>query len=78
MYLAAVLEYLTAEVLELGGTAAKDFKRSRITPRHLQLAIGGDAELSALLGGAVLSQGGVTPHIEPALLPKNKPAPSKE
>ncbi|XP_037027596.1 histone H2A-like [Bradysia coprophila] len=71
VYFAAVLEYLTAEVLELSGDAARDNKRSRITPRHLQLAVRNDDELNTLLSNVTISQGGVLPNIQPVLLPKS-------
>ncbi len=60
VYLAAVMEYLAAEVLELAGNAA----------RHLQLAVRNDEELNRLLSGVTISQGGVIPNIHAVLLPK--------
>ncbi|GAC76464.1 histone 2A [Moesziomyces antarcticus T-34] len=77
VYLAAVLEYLAAEILELAGNAARDNKKSRIIPRHLQLAIRNDEELNKLLGGVTISQGGVLPFIQSELLPAKSGKPKK-
>ena len=70
VYLAAVMEYLAAEILELAGNAARDNKKTRITPRHLQLAVRNDEELNKLMVGVTISNGGVLPNIHAVLLPK--------
>ncbi|KAJ7281793.1 histone H2A putative [Mycena rebaudengoi] len=68
VYLAGVLEYLMAELLELAGNCAIDHKKVRIIPRHIQLAIRNDPELDRLLAKIVIIEGGVVPHIHASLL----------
>lgn len=74
VFLAAVLEYLAAEILELAGNAARDNKKQRITLRHIMLAIKNDEELGKLMRDAniSISAAGVMPHIHSALLPEKK------
>lgn len=57
-------------MLELAGNAARDNKKSRIIPRHVQLAVRNDEELGKLLHGVTIVSGGVLPNINPVLLPK--------
>ena len=56
----------------MAGNAARDNKKTRIIPRHLQLAVRNDEELNKLLGGVTIASGGVLPNIHAILLPKKK------
>ena len=59
-----MLEYLAAEILELAGNAARDNKKTRIIPRHIQLAVRNDEELSKLLAGVTIASGDFQPAAE--------------
>lgn len=54
----------------MAGNAARDNKKTRINPRHVQLAVRNDEELGRLLAGVTIASGGVLPNINPVLLPK--------
>jgi len=71
VYMAGVLEYLIAEILELAGNAARDHKKKQITPRHIYLAVHNDEELAKLFRGTIY-EGGTLPYIHATLLPKTK------
>lgn len=59
--MAAVMEYLTFEILQLAGNAAKIKEKSRINPSHITWAIRCDDELQSLLQDIIIPQGGVLP-----------------
>ncbi|CAG9530799.1 unnamed protein product [Cercopithifilaria johnstoni] len=69
VYFTAVLRYLTAEVLQLAGNEARNNKENRISARHIQSAIRNNDELNELLSNVTLSEGGVLPNTNSALLP---------
>ncbi|THV08002.1 histone H2A [Dendrothele bispora CBS 962.96] len=72
VFLAAVLEYLLAEILETAGFQTREQQKSRMTARDITLAIKGDSELDKLFDKVTISEGGVVPYIQPQLLPTKK------
>eukprot|EP01084_Bolivina_argentea_P018949 35258_1 len=78
VFVASVLEYLTAELVQIAAASAKDAGKKRLTPRYINLGIRGDDEFNNLLNGAVISGGGVLPHINKVLLKKTKKAKKKK
>lgn len=71
VYLAAVAEYICAEILEISGNIARDHNKKRITTRHIKLAILGDEELNRLFNDTAIS-GGVSLYVHPALIKEKK------
>ena len=74
VYLAAVLEYLTYEILDLSLSYCKENKRSRITIRDIELSVRNDEEFDKIFIKSNISflGGGVIPFIHPSLLNKKK------
>eukprot|EP01083_Nonionella_stella_P033604 91966_1 len=78
IYLAAVLEYTVAEVIELSGNAAQDHKKKTIGPRHVMLALRGDEELNKLTSGCTIPYSGVPLNIHDVLKKKKKKKKKKQ
>ena len=58
IFLAGVLEYITAEIIELAGSVCEENKKKTIAPKHLNLAVRSDPELNKLMHSITISQGG--------------------
>ena len=70
--MAATLQYLVAEVLEVAGSAMREASMKTLRARHITLAIRGDEELHHLCKDSTIAKGGVLPYIPKALMPKGK------
>jgi histone H3 len=82
VFLAAVLEYITQDILQLSADMARENKRVRITIRDLELSVRTDPELSVLFTRQNIDfiGGGVVPSIHSSLLikkPRKKRRPAK-
>eukprot|EP00009_Paramoeba_aestuarina_P003554 CAMPEP_0201508778 /NCGR_PEP_ID=MMETSP0161_2-20130828/2029_1 /ASSEMBLY_ACC=CAM_ASM_000251 /TAXON_ID=180227 /ORGANISM="Neoparamoeba aestuarina, Strain SoJaBio B1-5/56/2" /LENGTH=201 /DNA_ID=CAMNT_0047903537 /DNA_START=117 /DNA_END=722 /DNA_ORIENTATION=- len=69
VFLAAVLECLTAKLIVLSADSAAEQKRTRIIPRHINLCIRNDDDFAIYLCDTVVAAGGVVPFIHSLLLP---------
>ncbi|XP_058391320.1 histone H2A-Bbd type 2/3-like [Diceros bicornis minor] len=56
VFLAAVVQYLTAKVLELASDEAHNSGRRRITPELVDMAVHNNALLSGFFGATTISQ----------------------
>ncbi|CAO4361804.1 unnamed protein product [Caenorhabditis nigoni] len=61
VYLAAVLQYLTSEIVEISAIESKKKNKKRVTPRHITLAIKSDHDFNSLFKDITIAQGGVLP-----------------
>ena len=55
VYLAAVLEYLCAEILKLAGNVTRESRKTLITAKRVHLVVTHDKELNKLLGGVTVN-----------------------
>ena len=72
VFLAAVLQYLSSEILEMAGENAMEKKRTIITPKNIMHAIRNDEELNKLFAHVQVSDGGNKQHIDPFLFANKK------
>lgn len=76
--MAAVLEYLCADIFDTAGDEARKAQRQRITPRHLMLAVKQDAEFDKLFKDVIIPESGVFPTVNPVSRPESKSVESQE
>lgn len=64
VYMAAVMEYLSAEVLEVAGKVTLRSKRARITPVHILSSVQLDTDLTQLFQSVTIREAGVIPKLQ--------------
>ena len=72
VYLAAVLEYLVTEMLEISSMVVKQNHKTRIIPRYIFLGLKEDGEFNKLLSNSIITCSGVAPDASKKLLTKQE------
>lgn len=70
VFMAGVLEYITAELCELAGNVCEEQGKKQIMPKHINFGIMHDEELAKLFSTSQISQGGQKVNINEFLLPQ--------
>ena len=68
IFLAGVIEYMLAELINASSYVTESSNKERITPQHITIAIHDDSEMADLLKNVIISRGGVVPNICDELL----------
>ena len=68
--MAAVIEYLIAEICEVAGTVCLEQGKKIMFPRHIELGVRTDPDLGFLFKNKCFRGGGVTPFVDSRLLKK--------
>ena len=77
VYMAAVMEYVAAEILEVACNSTANAKRKRVTPEDISIALRSDADLQKVCGGLALYTGDRLESVAKALVPKARTEPKK-
>ena len=70
VFMACVLEYITAEILEVAGEVCEAHKKKTISPSHINLGMRSDFELAKLGANMIVSNSSLPLNINPFLNPK--------
>ena len=70
--MAAVMEYVCAEILEISGEICKKSGKQRLMPRHIELALRDDEDLARHFQNKIVAGGGTAPYINPCISPQKK------
>ena len=78
VFMACVLEYITAEILEVAGEVCEAHKKKTISPSHINLGMRSDFELAKLGANMIVSNSCLPLNINPFLNPKKGKKDKKE
>ena len=71
VFMAAMQEYITADLLDQAGNTCQDDGKKKLTPRHIFTSIQTDQEFHDLFENTIIANGGVREFVNKELVPEN-------